>query len=76
MAGTERIPTIIVHGGAGYIPKTEGNDITRQYHDGVKIAAKAGYQALCGESGSALDAVEAAVSAMENLPVFNTGMCS
>ena len=73
MASQQHIfPTVIVHGGAGYIPSEE-KDGPDEWYQGVKMAVKAGYKALCGDSGSALDAVEAAVCVLEDLPVFNAG---
>lgn len=58
---------IIVHGGAGFWK----SDI-RSALIGVRRAASFGSKVLV-EMGSALDAVEAAVSAMEDDPVFNAG---
>ena len=59
---------IIVHGGAGNIPDA--------YHApaeaGCRAAANIGWQVL-EQGGSALDAVEAAVQALENNPTFNAG---
>ena len=73
MAAQQKIvPAVIVHGGAGYVPSEE-KDGPDEWYEGVKMAVKAGYKALCGESGSALDAVEAAVCVLEDLPVFNAG---
>ena len=62
------IPAIIVHGGAGLWPK-EGRALARA---GLKAAAQCGYEAL-RNGGSALDAVERAVNALENDPQFNAG---
>jgi len=58
---------IIVHGGAGFWK----NDI-RKGLIGVTRAASFGSRVLM-ESGSALDAVETAVSIMEDDPIFNAG---
>lgn len=63
-----RVPTVIVHGGAGADP-VEGRDELRA---GVQAAALAGWRAL-GGGGRALDAVEAAVRALEDHPRFNAG---
>ena len=63
-----RVPTVIVHGGAGADP-VEGRDELRA---GVQAAALAGWRALGGD-GRALDAVEAAVRALEDHPRFNAG---
>lgn len=58
---------IVVHGGAGFWK----SDI-RSALIGVRRAAAVGARALSA-NGSALDAVEAAVSVMEDDPVFNAG---
>jgi beta-aspartyl-peptidase (threonine type) len=59
---------IIVHGGAGNLPleRTEGAQA------GCKEAALVGWRILQA-GGSALDAVEAAVRALEDNPTFNAG---
>lgn len=59
---------IIVHGGAGDIAP-ERSDIAQA---GCKEAALAGY-AILQAGGSALDAVEAAVRALEDNPEYNAG---
>ena len=59
---------IIVHGGAGTIRKEER--IPRVI-DGVREAVLAGWREL--KRGSALDAVEEAVKALEDNPLFNAG---
>ena len=61
-------PIIIVHGGAGDWP----SKLHKQGLSGVGIAADRGFRILSKE-GSALDAVEAGIVAMENNPVFNAG---
>ena len=62
---------IVVHGGAGpdspHIRKHK-----EDYEKGIQKAIDAGYEILKQE-GSALDAVEAAVNALENNPFFNAG---
>jgi beta-aspartyl-peptidase (threonine type) len=64
-------PVIVVHGGAGtWQPERIGAGI-----EGVKEAAKVGFEIL-KRSGSALDAVEAAVMQMEDNEVFNAGLGS
>ena len=62
------VPTVLVHGGAGADP-AEGRDELRT---GVAAAALAGWRVL-GGGGSALDAVEASVRALEDHPRFNAG---
>jgi beta-aspartyl-peptidase (threonine type) len=63
-----RVPALIVHGGAGADP-VEGRDELRE---GIRAAVAAAWAPL-GEGGSALDAVEAAVRALEDHPRFNAG---
>ncbi|WP_297521991.1 isoaspartyl peptidase/L-asparaginase family protein [Thermococcus sp.] len=59
---------IIVHGGAGTIKKEER---IPKVLDGVREAVLAGWKEL--KRGSALDAVEEAVKALEDNPLFNAG---
>ncbi|XP_034008194.1 isoaspartyl peptidase/L-asparaginase-like [Trematomus bernacchii] len=59
---------VVVHGGAWAIPE----DLAKASVDGVKAAARQGSSVLKG-GGSALDAVEAAVRALEDNPAFNAG---
>jgi beta-aspartyl-peptidase (threonine type) len=61
-------PAIIVHGGAWNIPAEE--HIAHQ--DGCRAAALAGYDVLAN-SGSALAAVEVAVTILEDDPAFDAG---
>ena len=61
-------PAIIVHGGAGRIRAEE----LPQRLDGCKDAALAGW-GIIQLGGSALDAAEAAVVALEDNPLFNAG---
>ncbi|MBI4609768.1 MAG: isoaspartyl peptidase/L-asparaginase [Candidatus Rokubacteria bacterium] len=63
-----RVPTLIVHGGAGADP-AEGRDELRA---GLREAVTAGWGVLSG-GGGALDAVEAAVRSLEGHPRFNAG---
>jgi beta-aspartyl-peptidase (threonine type) len=59
---------MLVHGGAWAIP----DDAVEEHLQGVQAAAAAGYQAL-KRGGSCLDAVEAAVVAMEDDETFDAG---
>jgi L-asparaginase / beta-aspartyl-peptidase len=59
---------LIVHGGAKPWDDAE-EDANR---DGIRQAAEAGRTVLA-KGGSALDAVEAAIRTLEDLPVFNAG---
>jgi beta-aspartyl-peptidase (threonine type) len=59
---------LIVHGGAKEIAPGEAHD----NREGVLAALEAG-RAILATGGSALDAVEAAVRTLEDLPAFNAG---
>ena len=61
-------PVIIVHGGAWAIPDTLKDPSLH----GVQIAAKAGWEVLL-QGGSAVDAVEKAITLLENDPTFDAG---
>ncbi len=61
--------SILVHGGAGAIAPDDEPPACRS---GCLAAARAGY-AVLKRGGSALDAVEAAVVALEDDPTFNSG---
>ncbi|HUO64666.1 MAG TPA: isoaspartyl peptidase/L-asparaginase family protein [Terriglobales bacterium] len=62
------MPAILIHGGAGADPAF-GREELRQ---GIRDAVAAGWARL-HEGGTAVDAVEAAVCAMEDNPRFNAG---
>ena len=65
--------SIAIHGGAGTILQTEMNPgLQEQYETGLRQALDAGYKIL-EAGGSSLDAVEAAVVALEDFPLFNAG---
>ena len=61
-------PAVIVHGGAGPIR----DESLPQRLDGCQAAAQAAWKILA-QSGSALDAAEVAVIALEDNPLFNAG---
>jgi beta-aspartyl-peptidase (threonine type) len=61
-------PTLLVHGGAWAIP----SDAAAAHQSGVRNALEAGY-AILTRGGSALDAVEAAVTVLEDDPTFDAG---
>ena len=63
-----RGPTIAVHGGAWAIP----DDLRQASLDGVGRATTLGWEALTS-TGSAVDAVEAAVRYLEEDPAFDAG---
>jgi len=65
---TSRVPALLIHGGAG-----ADSDLGREeLRQGIRDAVAAGWVCL-QEGGSAVDAVEAAVCAMEDNPRFNAG---
>jgi beta-aspartyl-peptidase (threonine type) len=65
--------TIAIHGGAGTILRSAMNpDLQVQYELGLRDALDKGYN-LLAEGASAVDAVEAAVAALEDFPLFNAG---
>ena len=63
--------SLIVHGGAWDIP----DDEVAEHQAGCRAALEIGWQVLC-QGGSALDAVEAAVRALEDAPIFDAGIGS
>jgi beta-aspartyl-peptidase (threonine type) len=67
-ARVARVPALIVHGGAGADPA----DAPEELREGIRAAVQAGWRVLA-DSGRALDAVEAAVRALEDHPRFNAG---
>ena len=66
-------PVIAIHGGAGTIRKADMTAARAAlYKDALGEALEAGHTVLQG-GGTALDAVTAAVVAMEDSPLFNAG---
>src|SRR5580700_6592984 len=61
-------PTLLVHGGAWAIPA----DAAAAHESGVRRALEAGYRILT-RGGPAVDAVEAAVTVLEDDPTFDAG---
>lgn len=59
---------LLVHGGAWAIPQ----DAAAAHESGVRNALEAGFAVLAG-GGAAVDAVEAAVTVMEDDPTFDAG---
>ena len=65
--------SIAIHGGAGAVPRsTLTAERERYYRDGLSAALDVGY-AILEKGGSSLDAVTAAVRALEDNPLFNAG---
>src|SRR5271167_1641481 len=63
-----RTPTLLVHGGAWAIP----DDMVEAHRNGVSNALAIGY-ALLEDGASAVDAVEAAVTILEDDETFDAG---
>jgi L-asparaginase / beta-aspartyl-peptidase len=61
-------PTLLVHGGAWAIPK----NAEQEHREGVRRALETGYSILA-RGGDALEAVEAAVTVLEDDPTFDAG---
>ena len=61
---------IVVHGGAGGLPRDE--ERLERMRSGAAVAVEAGHAVLAA-GGSALDAVEAAVVVLEDDPEYNAG---
>lgn len=71
-AGASR-PAIVIHGGAGALaPGRYTAEEEAAYKAELNEALEAGY-AVLEEGGSALDAVVAAITLMEDSPLFNAG---
>lgn len=62
------VPKLLVHGGAWAIPQ----DAAAAHEAGVRKALETGY-AILARGGPALDAVEAAVTILEDDPAFDAG---
>ena len=64
---------LAIHGGAGTILRSEMSaKLEAEYRAGLQNALQAGWDVLT-KDGSSLDAVEAAVAALEDFPLFNAG---
>lgn len=65
--------TLVIHGGAGNItPAIMNKEQEEQYTEGLNEALDKG-NAILKNGGTALDAVAAAICAMEDNPLFNAG---
>src|SRR4051812_29221144 len=65
--------TLVIHGGAGNItPAIMNKEQEAQYSAGLEAALAAGYDIL-DHGGAALDAVVAAITVLEDNPLFNAG---
>lgn len=65
--------TLVIHGGAGTIRREEMPAAREAEHHVALEAALAAGGAVLAQGGSALDAVEQAVRALEDCPLFNAG---
>src|SRR5277367_2955941 len=65
---SNRQPTLLVHGGAWAIPP----EMAADHQHGVAHALSTGY-AILKKGGTATDAVEAAVTTLEDDPTFDAG---
>ncbi|HVU36116.1 MAG TPA: isoaspartyl peptidase/L-asparaginase [Opitutaceae bacterium] len=64
---------LVIHGGAGALPRHEMTPArAAEFHAALRTALLTGHRILAG-GGSALDAVEATVVALEDCPLFNAG---
>ncbi len=63
---------LAVHGGAGGFREEPSDELLAECHDGLRDALEAG-RIAADSAGDALDAVEAAVVALEDAAVFNAG---
>ncbi|MCQ4160393.1 isoaspartyl peptidase/L-asparaginase [Roseomonas sp. GC11] len=64
---------LAIHGGAGTIRRDNMDAATEEaFHEGLRASLRAGH-AVLEQGGSALDAVTAAVMALEDNPLFNAG---
>ncbi|KAI0780301.1 nucleophile aminohydrolase [Fomes fomentarius] len=65
--------TLVIHGGAGTMDKSWSTpELRAQYKAALSQALLAGY-AVLSSGGEAMDAAVAAVSSMEDCPLFNSG---
>ena len=62
-----------IHGGIGVDKKDMTPEHDKEVRAGLTAALQAGRAMLLTHGGSSLDAVEAAIRVMEDLPVFNAG---
>lgn len=71
MVSNTLLPAIIVHGGAWDIPPEEHE----AHKQGCRLAVEAGYKVLA-QGGTALDAIEVAITLLEDDPTFDAGIGS
>lgn len=67
-------PVVVIHGGAGAIPKADLTEDKREaYFAALTAAVKLAHDHVVG-GGHALDAAQLAVMSMEDSPLFNAGI--
>jgi beta-aspartyl-peptidase (threonine type) len=66
------MPVLVIHGGAGVVRKEMTPEKEKAARAGLERALQAGYAALKA-GGSSLDAVEKAITVLEDDPNFNAG---
>lgn len=72
-SGTSAVrPVLVIHGGAGVAPGDLTPEEEAQARAALEAALRAGYARLQG-GGTALDAVTAAITLLEDAPQFNAG---
>lgn len=72
-AAAESPVVLVIHGGAGTIKRAEMTaEQEAEYHAALRGALVAGY-AILEQGGSSVDAVVAALSLLEDSPLFNAG---
>jgi len=65
--------TLAIHGGAGALPRNEmTQERAREFHEALKYVLDIGYARL-SKGAPSLDAAEASVVALEDIPLFNAG---
>src|SRR5687768_6438510 len=65
--------TLVIHGGAGTIRKENMSDEQQKaYHAALKQSLDAGY-AVLADGGRSVDAIVAAITILEDSPLFNAG---
>ncbi|HEX4147081.1 MAG TPA: isoaspartyl peptidase/L-asparaginase [Pirellulales bacterium] len=64
---------LAVHGGTGMAQADLTGDLEKQLRAALAAALDAGYRVLCEPSGTSVDAVEAAITVLEDSPLFNAG---
>lgn len=72
-SGTSSKTAIVIHGGAGTIPRAEmTSDKEAEIRDVLRESVQAGHQVLIA-GGNSTEAVIAAINVMEDSPLFNAG---